>query len=109
MQSDALSANDTAQFGSDVMQDQLWFEKVGKDLQVSIIGTTDELVIKNWYSGTQHHVDRFVAGSGAVLLENQVDALVSAMAGFAPPPVGQLTLNNEQRAALDGVIATNWS
>lgn len=107
-QNDAASTNDAALFGNDVAQDQVWFQHVGNDLKVAIIGTDDQLLFKNWYAGSANHVDRFVAGSGAVLLESQVEALVSAMASFAPPPAGQLTLSNEQRAALDGVIAANW-
>lgn len=107
-ENDAASSNDTALFGTDVAQDRLWFAHTGNDLQVSIIDTGDQLLFKNWYSGSAYHVDRLIAGSGAVLLESQVEVLVSAMAGFAPPAAGQLTLSAEQHAALDGVIAANW-
>jgi hypothetical protein len=37
-----------------------------------------------------------------------VDNLVSAMAGFAPPPAGQTTLSASYQASLSSVIAANW-
>jgi hypothetical protein len=43
------------------------------------------------------------------LLSSQVDALVSAMAAFSPPPPGQTTLTPEQQSALSPVIAANWN
>lgn len=67
------------------------------------------MVLNNWYLGSQYHVDQFKTNTGDILLDAQVDALVSAMAAFSPPPPGQLTLTPEQHSALDGVLAANWS
>ncbi|PTQ89257.1 hypothetical protein C8N29_108141, partial [Agitococcus lubricus] len=38
-----------------------------------------------------------------------VQALVSAMASIAPPPLGQTELSSEQHSQLDAVIAASWS
>ena len=43
-----------------------------------------------------------------MLLNSQVDALVSAMSAFAPPPAGQTTLPSNYQKVLEPVIAANW-
>ncbi len=95
-------------FGEDVAADQLWFSRSGSHLQVSVIGSTDRVTIDNWYAGTAYRVEEFHAGDGAILLHNQVEALVSAMAAFSPPAAGETSLSGQYREALDTVIAANW-
>jgi Ca2+-binding RTX toxin-like protein len=99
---------DTAQFTAGVAADQLWFRRVGLDLEVSVIGTTDKLDIEGWYVGSPCHVDRFRTADGTVLLDSQVNALVGAMASFAAPPAGQTTLPDNYQTKLAPVIAANW-
>ena len=46
---DSTSGNtDVLSFLSGVAADQLWFRHVGKNLEVSIIGTSDSATISNW-------------------------------------------------------------
>ena len=99
---------DTARFGPGVGHDQIWFRKVGNHMEASVIGTTDRLVLQNWYRGAAYRTERFVSGDGQVLLDNQVDALVSAMAAFAPPAAGSTNLPDHYRTALEPVLAVNW-
>jgi Ca2+-binding RTX toxin-like protein len=107
--SDSTAGNtDVLSTGSDVAFDQLWFRRVGSDLKVSIIGTGDKSTISSWYSGSIYHVEQFKTSDGKVLLDTQVENLVSAMASFAPPAAGQTTLSSEYDAALAPVIAANW-
>ena len=42
------------------------------------------------------------------LLDSQVQNLVSAMASFSPPAMGQTTLPQNYADALNPVIAANW-
>ncbi len=106
---DSTAGNtDMLSVGSDVMADQLWFRRVGSDLEFSIIGTTDKTTISNWYSASAYHVEQFKTADGKMLLDSQVDALVSAMAAFAPPAAGQTTLPADYQTALNPVIAANW-
>jgi len=91
-----------------VATDQLWFRHVGKNLEVSIIGTSDKMTIKDWYAGGANHVEQFLTSGGKVLLDSQVENLVSAMASFAPPSPGQTTLPQNYQSALGSVIAANW-
>ncbi len=99
---------DMLRFGADIAADQLWFRRVHSDLEVSVIGTADKTTITNWYSGSAYHVEQFVTAEGKVLLDTQVDNLISAMASFNPPAAGQSTLPQNYRDALAGVIAANW-
>lgn len=105
----AGASHDSLEFGDNITEDQLWFRRVGTDLEISVIGTDDNVRISNWYySGTSYHVETIKTASGMQLLDSQVDSLVSAMAGFAPPAPGQTTLPENYRDALSPVLAQNW-
>ncbi len=108
VENDALVNTDVLLFGEDVASDQLWFRKVNADLEVSIIGTSDKVTISNWYGGQANHVEQFTTAGGLSLTDASVDALVNAMAAFAPPAPGQVTLPSEYQQQLNGVIAANW-
>ncbi|MCC7183407.1 MAG: calcium-binding protein, partial [Rhodocyclaceae bacterium] len=99
---------DIARFGADIAHDQIWFRKVGNDLETSVIGTADKALVKNWYAGSANHIERFESGNGKVLLDSQIQALVDAMAAFAPPASGQTTLPTNYQQALAPVLAANW-
>lgn len=101
---------DTVRFLSEVSADQLWFSRTGSsnDLEISILGTTDTLTVKDWYVSDAHRVEQFITWDGRTLLDSQVENLVTAMAAFAPPPAGQTTLPPNYQDALDAVIAANW-
>ncbi|MBU9200208.1 hypothetical protein KTD31_02155 [Burkholderia multivorans] len=99
---------DTVQYSSDIVSDQLWFQQVGNDLEVDVIGTNDHVTVKNWYTDAANHVQQFVAGDGKVLADSQVDQLVSAMANLAPPVLGQTTLPDSYRNALAPTLNSTW-
>ncbi|MFZ5594485.1 MAG: putative Ig domain-containing protein [Pseudomonadota bacterium] len=106
---DSTTGNtDLLQFGSGIATDQIWFRRVGSGLEMSIIGTGDKTTISGWYYGAAYHVEQFKTADGKMLLDSQVDALVTAMAGFAPPAAGQTTLPPDYQTALSPVIAANW-
>ncbi|MBL8505983.1 MAG: hypothetical protein JNJ51_06470, partial [Methylobacillus glycogenes] len=106
---DSTSDNaDKVSISAGVSKEQLWFRQVGNDLEMSIIGTQDKTTISDWYSGSSYRVESFNTSSGSALLENQVDALVSAMAAFAPPAPGQTSLPANYQATLNSVIAASW-
>ncbi|MDZ7858763.1 LamG-like jellyroll fold domain-containing protein [Sphaerotilus sp.] len=107
---DASAGNlDTLRFTAGIASDQLWFRALGNDLEVSIIGTSDKATVKDWYLGSQHHLEQFTTADGKVLLDSAVDNLVTAMASFSPPAVGQTSLSSTYQASLATVIAANWS
>lgn len=49
---------------------------------MSINGTTDKLIVKDWYLGSQYQVEQFRYANGTVVTNSQVAGLVAAMATF---------------------------
>jgi hypothetical protein len=95
-------------FGDGINADMIWFQKSGSDLEVTRIGSTDGLSIKNWYANSFQQIERFRSGDGKILSNTNVDALVSAMAALTPPSFGQTTLSLNYSSALNSLIITNW-
>ena len=102
------ASSDQVLFGTGVDTDQLWFEHLGNDLEVSIIGTEDRVTVDDWYVDTVHRVAEFETADGSYLKQSSVEILVSAMAAFAPPAMGETELSPELHTQLDSVIAANW-
>jgi Ca2+-binding RTX toxin-like protein len=98
---------DVVRFGSGVASDQLWLRRVGNNLEVDVIGTTDALTLNGWYSGSGH-VHTLEAGDGKVLNDTRVANLVDAMAAFSPPPAGQTSLPAAIAQQLGPVLAASW-
>jgi Ca2+-binding RTX toxin-like protein len=105
---DNAGLGDQIIFGQSIDTDQLWFRHVGNNLEVAVIGGTDKVTVQNWYTGTVNHVEQFKTAQGQILLDTQVENLVTAMAAFAPPAAGQTTLSQTTRDALTPVLAANW-
>lgn len=57
------------------------YSHVGNDLEVLLNGTSDKIIVKDWYLGSQYRVEEFRFSDGTVL-QSQVESLVSAMATF---------------------------
>jgi Ca2+-binding RTX toxin-like protein len=94
---------------SGAASDQLWFTRSGKNLNISVIGTRDQVTIQNWFAGPANHVEAIQAGVDALSLDHtQVNALVTAMAAFKPPALDQLVLADEVRASLHAVLTSSW-
>ncbi|QNM95695.1 calcium-binding protein [Chitinimonas koreensis] len=106
VENDATAGNtDMVEFGGTIMRDQLTFKRSVDSLEIGIAGTADKLVLADWYLGTARHVEQFRFSNGEVLLDSQIQALVSAMAGFASTPgtlAGQVP---EQPSPLVAIIA----
>ncbi|MEQ1088290.1 calcium-binding protein [Acinetobacter seifertii] len=109
IENDTTAGNkDTLSFDSNIAANQLWFTKTGNNLEVSVIGTTDKAVIKDWYLGNAYHVEELKSGNGLTLLDSQVQNLVNAMASLTPPAVGQTSLSADYQTKLNPVITANW-
>lgn len=101
--------DDRIVFEGDVDHDQLWFRKLKNDLEVSLIGSADKVLVKNWYRGADNRIEHFATGDGYELAMDQVDKLVTAMASFSPPKAGQTELSSTYLKKLEPVIAAAWS
>jgi len=112
VENDATAGNyDIASFLSGIAFDQLWFRRPSgsNNLEISIIGTNDKMVVKDWYLGNQYRTEEIqVADGGRYLLAADVQTLVNAMASMTPPPLGQTTLTASQRSSLDSALTAAW-
>lgn len=98
--------NDTLRFSS-INHNQLWFKKLDNDLEISVIGSQDKVIVNDWY-GKNYLVENFVASNNKTLSHSSVDKLVTAMAAFSPPAAGQVTLPQNINSALEPIWAASW-
>lgn len=77
--------------GAGIVQADTKFVRNGNNLEVSILGTTDKLVVQNWYLGSQYQVEQFRYADGSTVTSSQVAGLLSAMAVFSAPAAMQTT------------------
>jgi Ca2+-binding RTX toxin-like protein len=102
------SYQDRIIFGAGITADQLWFRQDGNSLEVSIIGTDDKILINGWYDSFFNEIEEFELADGQMLLNENVNSLVQAMAAFSPPAAGQTTLTTSYATDLTPVISANW-
>ncbi|MBK7044476.1 MAG: putative Ig domain-containing protein [Rhodanobacteraceae bacterium] len=106
------SNQDTVLLKPGVTYDQLWFRRPSgsNNLEILIIGTSDKIVIKNWYVGVNNRTELFRTESGGMALTaDKVQALVTAMAALPTPTTGQTTLPASTRTQLNAVFAATWA
>jgi Ca2+-binding RTX toxin-like protein len=105
------TANGEVDLAAGVANTQLWLERVGNDLQLDILGSSDHLTISGWYGGNARaQVQSFKTADG-LILDGQIEQLVSAMAtyatenpGFNPATASQLPSD----PALQNTVAAAW-
>jgi Ca2+-binding RTX toxin-like protein len=92
-ENDATSGvRDSVRLGAGITQANMRYQRVGDNLEASILGTTDKLVFQSWYQGSRYHVEDFRFSDGSVLTDTQVQALVGAMATFTASSSGSSNL-----------------
>lgn len=89
-----INGTDVVQLEAGVSKESLWFERVGNDLTMRLLGATDTMTFKDWYYSDDaikraqtDTAQRYVYGfevNGEVLTYNKVQTLVNAMNGFTP-------------------------
>jgi hypothetical protein len=113
VENDATAGNsDAVRFLTGVSYDQLWFERPSgsNNLEISIIGTADKLIVKDWYLGAQYQTEEIRTIDGNMRLSSaNVQLLVTEMAKLAKPAAGQTTLSSTYRTALEPYFAATWS
>ena len=82
---DATPGNqDRLLFGTTINPLDLVLSRQANDLRIAIHGTTDSVMVKNWYtSPTTNQLEDLQAGDSKHLLNTQVDQLIQAMASFS--------------------------
>ncbi|MEJ1416216.1 MAG: putative Ig domain-containing protein [Candidatus Sedimenticola sp. (ex Thyasira tokunagai)] len=119
------NGQDSITLSDGVISSDLWFWRDEKDLNMGIIGTSDRLVVDDWFkshNGWQgrhwkygheeseaHHIESITTTAGEVLRNNQVLSLVEAMASFDPPSSGRIEPPQELRDDVAATIAAVWT
>ena len=104
-----VADNDRLIFDAGINQHQLWFKRVGSSLEIQVVGTSDKVTATGWYAADANKLNSIETSDGHVLAQSKVDQLVQAMAGFAPPPAGTLTIDHNSYPQVDNAIAASWS
>ena len=80
------SDQDQLVFDSSIALADLWWSRQGQDLQIDLLGQSDDRVtIKDWYLQPDKQIEQVQYGDGQILNQTQIQALVDAMAGLTPP------------------------
>ncbi|WP_374556109.1 calcium-binding protein [Aquitalea pelogenes] len=105
-----LGNTDTLQLNG-INQTDLWFSKQGMDLQIQVLGSTDKLTVKDWYtpgsSGTDNQIERIQTADGRTMYNSDVAQFVQAMSAFAPPSATQTSWVNGQQSNGQVLLAVN--
>jgi Ca2+-binding RTX toxin-like protein len=116
---DKLTFALTGGAGGRIDYDQLWFTRVGSDLEVNVIGTNDTVRVNDWFTlsgaakvGT-HQIENILAGNGAdgqyrTLANTDVQQLVDAMAGMTPPPASATSWSGWTTAGQRAQLMAVW-
>ncbi len=87
--------------------EDLWFSRDGNHLQITLVGSDDQVTVSNWYSNANYQLDQIEVGT-SVLLNNQVDQLVTAMASYNVPSGAGNMIPQEVQDQLQPILAVAW-
>jgi Ca2+-binding RTX toxin-like protein len=109
-ENDATPGNtDAAAFTSGINPMDLVLSRQGKDLRIAIHGSTDQVMVQNWYKGSANQVENLQASNGQHLLNAQVDQLIQAMAGFTAQTGLTWDQGIDQRPQdVQQILAASW-
>ena len=62
------------------------------------------MTINNWYTSPANHIETIKASDNKTLSDSKIDGLVSAMAAFTVPAMGQTTLSSTYVNSLAPVL-----
>lgn len=100
--SDATAGNVDVLQLSNLNQNELWFRHVGDNLQIKVMGTTDQITIKDWYiagvSGADNQIECVKTADGLTLYNSEVEQLVQALAGWVPPAAAEVNWGRGQHS-----------
>ncbi|WP_338025959.1 VCBS domain-containing protein [Agitococcus lubricus] len=102
-----FSNKDTVIFEQGINYNQLWFSRSANNLQISLLGTFDKILIKDWYQGTSNRIEEFKTADGHVLDHSKVNQLVQVMA-LMPMPTNILGVNAVQQSHVANVLSSVW-
>jgi len=93
---------DTLQFGHGITRQNLWFSRDCNDLAIHILNSTDQVVVNDWFWGTDFQIEEIRTADGATLQAAEVERLVQAMAVVGVPAAGHTRWTEGRRS--DGQV-----
>ena len=106
---DSSGAADRLTFGLDVDPLDLVISRQANDLRIAIHGTSDQLMIQDWYTSSVNQMETIQAGNGQELANTKVDQLLQAMAAFTQQSGMTWDQAIDQRPQdVQNVLAANW-
>jgi serralysin len=101
-------SSDIIEFAPSIAPEDLWFALSGNDLEIDLIGTSNEITISDW----QHHQGALKEiSAGSAQLTNKISSLINAMATFTANNAGfdpETAALMPQDAALRDALASAW-
>jgi Ca2+-binding RTX toxin-like protein len=88
----------------DVNFNELLFQRVGDDLRINVVGQEDRVTVQGWYSKPFGKIEQIKTADGKVVLDSQVDALVTAMAAYPNTTSSAKQSENESAGKAAGVV-----
>lgn len=108
------SAKGEISFSWSVTNDDIWFSRSGNDLEIDLMGTSNQITVSGWYSSSGNQVQSIQAydqSSDEMTLDSQIEQLVSAMAVYSANNPGfnpDLASSMPTDTALQNAIAAAW-
>ena len=104
------NGNDQLLFADGINPGDVWLSQVGDDLRVNLLDSNDQITIDNWFKGTSsgNQIEQFQTDDGSILLNNQVDQLIQAMAVFNPSASGEFNPSQGLRDEMEMTITGAW-
>jgi Ca2+-binding RTX toxin-like protein len=104
------NGNDQLLFADGINPGDVWLSQVGDDLRVNLLDSNDQITIDNWFKGTSsgNQIEQFQTDDGLILLNNQVDQLIQAMAVFNPSASGDFNPSQGLRDEMEMTITASW-
>ncbi len=103
------SGDDSAALNRNVMN--IIFGQSGSNLQVTFAGSSDEITVNSWYTGSNYQVETFEASEGFSITNTQVEQLIQAMASWSSNNGGmswsQALTSNPQD--VQAVVSQYWT
>jgi Ca2+-binding RTX toxin-like protein len=96
------------QLNAEIDTDDVWLHEDGNDLLVSLLGSDDQLRIKNWSNSEYQPISRLELNDGAALFESQIQNLIDEMARFSAPSGSETTFAPMEDEALQATITASW-
>jgi Ca2+-binding RTX toxin-like protein len=100
------SGSDSLYF-SGMAPEDLWFSRVENNLVIDVLGSDDQLTVRNWFTSGRTELDAVYAADH-VLLRGQLEQLVQAMASYDVPPGVDTMLPQLVQDELEPLLASSW-